>query len=121
MALSRKLGYKHTQADIRKFSWESGLQFLESTLWLKPPTTGSKMPIFVKNSVKNHGMPQILEYNFLLKRKLYIGVYIKVVAQILSFKISAQQALNSIATRSYGLNKKMTHFQGHSLKGSHLD
>ena len=50
-------------------------------------------------------MPQLLEYNFLLKRILYIGVYIKVVAQILSFKMSSQLALNSILNWSYGITK----------------
>ena len=38
----------------------------------------------------------------LLKRKLAIGIYIKVVAQILPVHLSGQRALNSIPTRRYG-------------------
>jgi hypothetical protein len=34
------------------------------------------MPIFVKKPIKNQGIPHKLEYNFLLKRKLAIGVYV---------------------------------------------
>jgi hypothetical protein len=38
---------------------------------------------------------------YLLKRKLAIGIYIKVVAQILPVHLSGQRALNSIPTRRY--------------------
>jgi hypothetical protein len=39
-------------------------------------------------------------YNFLLKRNLAVGVYIKIVGQSLSFHMSGQQTLNSILIRS---------------------
>ena len=39
---------------------------------------------------------------YLLKRKLAIGIYIKVVAQILPVHLSDQRALNTIPTRRYG-------------------
>ena len=64
------------------------------------------MLIFAKNPVKKSRHAQRLEYNFLLKRKLAIGVFIKVVGQVLSFQMSGQRTLNSIPTRNYELNKK---------------
>ena len=63
------------------------------------------MPIFAKNPVEKLRHAQRLEYNFLLKRRLVIGVNIKSVAQITSFHMSGQRALNSIPTRRYGLYK----------------
>jgi hypothetical protein len=55
-------------------------------------------------------MPQRLKYNFLLKRKLYMGINIKVVEQITCFLISGQRVFNSIPTWSYILNKKKYHY-----------
>jgi hypothetical protein len=43
---------------------------------------------------------------YLLKRKVAIGMYIKVVGQITSFYMSGQRAINSIPTRSYSRYKK---------------
>jgi hypothetical protein len=48
---------------------------------------------------KNPRMSQRFVNNFLLKRKLSIGVYIKVVALISSFPMSDQRSLNSTPTR----------------------
>ena len=59
---------------------------------------------------KNQRMSQRLVYNFLLKRKLAIGVYIKIVGQITSHRKSGQRDLNSIPTRNYGRYKKWTNF-----------
>ena len=55
-------------------------------------------------------MSQRLVYNFLLKRKPAIGVYIKIVGQITSYLMSGQRALNSIPMRSYDRYEKWTNF-----------
>jgi hypothetical protein len=51
-------------------------------------------------------MRQRLQYNFLLKRKLAIGIYIKVVGWITTFLMSGQPLLKAIPTRSYDHIKK---------------
>ena len=68
------------------------------------------MLIFAKNPVEKSRHAQRLEYNFLLKRKLAIDVNIKSVAQITSFHVSGQRALNSIPTLNYSQNKVNMHF-----------
>ena len=69
------------------------------------------MPIFAKNPVENLRHAQKLEYNFLLKRKLAIGVNIKSVAQITSFHMSDQQALKSIPSPRYPqITEKMSKY-----------
>ena len=53
-------------------------------------------------------MPQRLEYNFLLKRKLAIGVYIKVVGQIFICQMSGQLSFKVIPMRRYAqITKKI--------------
>ena len=59
------------------------------------------MPIFVKNPGRKSGYLHKLEYNFLLTRKLAIGVNEKVVGQITTFQMSGQQALNSMSMGDY--------------------
>src|SRR3569833_1536893 len=59
------------------------------------------MPIFVKNPGRKSGYLHKLEYNFLLTRKLTIGVNEKVVGQITTFQMSGQQALNSMSMGDY--------------------
>jgi hypothetical protein len=68
-----------------------------------------------KSEEKKSRHAQRLKYNFLLKRKLAIDVFIKVLGQILGFQMSGQQILNSIPTRSYEPNKKN---DGFSNRGS---
>src|SRR3569833_953572 len=59
------------------------------------------MPIFVKNPGSKSGYLHKLENNFLLTRKLAIGVNEKVVGQITTFQMSGQQALNSMSMGDY--------------------
>jgi len=54
-----------------------------------------------KNPGRKSGYLHKLEYNFLLTRKLAIGVNEKVVGQITTFQMSGQQALNSMSMGDY--------------------
>ena len=63
------------------------------------------MSIFVGGQVTKSGYASKLGYNFFL-RKLTIGVRIKIVAQIPSYKMSGQRALNSIPMTRYAQNTK---------------
>src|SRR4051794_36899206 len=92
--------------NIQKFSWESGLHLWILSYRLKMSTTGSKRRFLSTTRSKNQGMSQTLQCNFLLKRKLSRGVYIKVVALISSFSASDQLSLNSIPKKRYGQNTK---------------
>ena len=58
--------------------------------------------------LKNQRMSHKIAIIYLLKRKLAIDVYIKVVGQITSFHMSDQRAINSIPTRSYSRYKNGT-------------
>jgi hypothetical protein len=85
---------------------------LFKTVLDKKPAFGSKMPILFKN-------PRFLlrfAINFLLKRKLSKGVYIKVVAMISSFSMSGQTSLKSILMRRYTQNTKKIFFYKVSVK-----
>ena len=59
------------------------------------------MPIFAKTPIEKSRHAQRLEYNYLLKRKLAIGVYTKIVEQIASFEMSGQWSLNCLIGQSY--------------------
>ena len=53
-------------------------------------------------------MLQRLGYNFSLKRRVAIDVYIKVVGQITSFLMNGKTSLKKFSTRSYDhYNKKV--------------
>jgi hypothetical protein len=73
---------------------------------MKTPITGFKIPIFVIDYEKNQWCRQRFADKFLLKRKLAIGVYIKIVVQITIFLMSGQQRDKTIPTRRYTNSKK---------------
>ena len=65
-----------------------------------------------KNPGRKSGYLHKLEYNFLLTRKLAIGVNEKVVGQITTFQMSGQQALNSIPSPRYPqITEKMSKYR----------
>ena len=100
MVITQSTDYQTSKHNISKLSWKSGLYFSFELSLSKILVTGSKI------RSKNQGMHQRLAHNFLLKRKLSMGVYTKVVALVSSFSMSGQPSLNSIPMRNYGQNTK---------------
>jgi hypothetical protein len=88
LALSQKLGktYQTQYTNIFLGPWATFFGMI--TLAENPRNRVKSTDL--SESKKNQSMPQRLKYNFLLKRKLYIGVNIKVVEQITSFLMSGQ-------------------------------
>ena len=80
--------------------------------FVRPSTVGgSKIPIIFIDQEKNQRISQRLTNYFLLKLKLAIGVNIKSVAQITSFYMNGQRALNSISSPRYPqITEKMSKY-----------
>ena len=103
MAITQSNRHQIAKPNIPKCSSDSGLQLFQQLSLTKIPVSGSKKQIFLQNPIriclKDQDMPQRLEYNFLLKQKLAIGVQILFVEQITSYLMSGQPSLKTIPTR----------------------